>query len=253
MTQRTDPSGVALSEDSYCVPFRKVMLNGATYFLPEYAIHRPAPRAFLNGQVYEPATHALMTHLLHARPGHIIHAGTFFGDMLPAFSRACGGTVFAFEPVLENFVLAKLTVQENRLSNVVLQNAALGAVPGIAHMRTTGPKGRHIGGAAHVDDAGQPTALVTLDSLGLDQLSVLQLDVEGFELEALKGAARTLAHARPVVMIEDIAENCDGFLKAHGYARIGQIPGLSVWRHAQDRTDVPGMLNSAEVRTARRR
>jgi FkbM family methyltransferase len=242
--------GLDADDESYTVPFQRVMLDGMVYFLPKYALHRPAPRAFLNGRVYEPATHALVTRLLTDRPGNIVHAGTFFGDMLPAFSRACAGTVFAFEPVLENFILAKLTVQENGLNNVILQNAGLGATPGVTHMRTTGPAGRHTGGAAHVDEAGQPAALATIDALSLEQLSILQLDVEGLELEALKGAARTLARTRPVVMIEDNSGNCAGFLEEQSYARIGKIPGLSIWRHAADRTDVSGILDSAEVRAA---
>ena len=62
----------------------------------------------------------------------MVHAGTFFGDMLPSLSAKCPATVFAFEPVLENYVLAKLTVSENNLGNVLLLNSALGSSYGIS-------------------------------------------------------------------------------------------------------------------------
>jgi hypothetical protein len=80
----------------------------------------------LSGRLYEPRTDKLVSRFLECRGGDLIHAGTFFGDMLPTFSRSCPGTVYAFEPVLENFILAKLCVDTNKLENVFLINAGLG-------------------------------------------------------------------------------------------------------------------------------
>lgn len=42
----------------------------------------------------------------------------------------------------------------------------------------------------------------TIDSLGLDELDFVKLDVEGHELEALRGAVDTIGRCRPVVLVE---------------------------------------------------
>lgn len=159
----------------------------------------------------------------------MVHAGTFFGDMLPSFSRSCRATVYAFEPVLENYVLAKLCLQENGLKNVVLMNAALGESLGVAYMDTGQDGGWHHGGGSRVANSGQVTAVLPIDALKISDLAVLQLDVEGFELPALKGSVETIRSCRPIILIEDNSRNCAPFLSGIGYAKVGAIPGLDVW------------------------
>ena len=44
---------------------------------------------------------------------------------------------------------------------------------------------------------------MSIDALGLDQLSLIQLDVEGHELLALQGAQKTIERCAPIIMIED--------------------------------------------------
>jgi len=45
--------------------------------------------------------------------------------------------------------------------------------------------------------------LITIDSLNLDVLDFLKLDVEGFELYALQGAEETLLRCKPIIHLED--------------------------------------------------
>lgn len=213
--------------NAYVVQFRRLVLAEDAFYLPRYALHRPACREVLNGRLHEPETHALVTKLLSSRSGDMIHAGTFFGDMLPSFSRACQGTVYAFEPVLENYVLAKLCVESNKLGNVALFNAGLGEEVGVGHVDTG--TSIHRGGECEISESGQTTTIMSIDLLGLSDLAVLQLDVEGYELPALKGAASTLRRCRPVVLIEDDKAECSGFLEALGYVRSGEIPELAIW------------------------
>lgn len=51
-------------------------------------------------------------------------------------------------------------------------------------------------------DAGGAVPLVTLDSLGLERLDLVKLDIEGMELEALHGARATLERHRPILQVE---------------------------------------------------
>ena len=213
--------------NAYAVRFRRRVIDGKTYFLPRYALHRPACRELLAGRLYEPETHATVAKLLSERGGDIVHAGTFFGDMLPSFAAACRGTVYAFEPVLENYVLAKLCVEENGLANVSLFNAALGERRGSVCIDVGTVL--HRGGSSRLAATGQQTTMMTVDQLGLDDLSVLQLDVEGAELAALKGAVETIKRSAPVIMVEDNSANCAPFLGSLGYDHDRDIPGLQIW------------------------
>ena len=223
----------------FTVKYREAQVGEERHFVPDYAAGRPASLRILDGKHFEPATHALVARLLADRPGDLVHAGTFFGDMLPSFSRACPGRVYAFEPVLENYVLAKQSVEANALDNVLLTNAGLGEAIAPAFI-DVGKPNRHRGGGSAIAGEGQRTMLTTVDSFGLGKLSVLQLDVEGHELAALKGARRTILACRPTILVEDGSEPTKDYLKELGYRRAGRIPGVSVWGPAdQKKTLLP--------------
>lgn len=189
----------------------------------------------LAGRHYEPMTHDLVRDLLRERPGDLVHAGTFFGDMLPSFSRSCPGIVYAFEPVLENYLLARLCIEVNNLSNVLLWHAGLGRSLSMAHVDTGEEAGVHNGGASQIGSRGQNTSLLPLDAFGLTDVSVLHLDVEGYELEALNGAAKTIASCGPTILVEDNSRNCAPFLTALDYKPVGQVPGLTIWSKDESR------------------
>lgn len=221
------------SKTVYQVEYTKVLLqDGSTYLVPKYARHRYAAQSILSGQYYEPETHRIVSAILCNLGGNMIHAGTFFGDMIPSFSRATSGQVFAFEPVLENYILAKLCIEENNLGNVYLLNAALGDAVGVTHVTTQDADGSHLGGASQISDLGQTVAMITIDSLNIEHINLIQLDVEGFEYSALKGAEKTLLRDSPIVMIEDNLSSCCGYLEQLEYSYFGSIPGLSIWCRA---------------------
>ena len=70
---------------------------------------------------------------------------------------------------------------------------------------------------------------MTIDSLNLEDTVLIQLDVEGHEMFALKGALKTISKCRPVVAIEDNEEKCSKFMRGNQYTQVGRIPGLSIW------------------------
>lgn len=218
-----------VSGERFAIVFEKIEQSRGTYFVPGYAKHRPACQAILSGDVYEPATHALIDKIMQRKPGSIVHAGTFFGDMLPTFARSCPAKVYAFEPVLENYVLAKLCVEANTLDNVLLQNVGLSDTVSVAKIDTGGHGDQHRGGTSRLGDTGQLVSLVTIDSFDLDDVAVIQLDVEGHELSALKGARATIERNSPIVMVEDNEQACSAFLEELSYVRVRKIPGLFIW------------------------
>lgn len=206
-----------------------VEFDDAVYFVPRYALHRPVAGKILRKRYVSPPLHALVAQVMDWRPGSIVHAGTFFGDMLPSFSRKTTNLVYAFEPVLENYLLARRTIERNELDNVVLFHAGLGERTGQGKVETRRGPRRHRGGSSHiVSDPERPTyatqriSLIPIDHLAIDDLSLLQLDVEGYERRVLEGARGTIARNEPVVVLEDDRDNCEELMSSMGYAHCGQ-------------------------------
>lgn len=215
------------------------------YCVPWSSRHRPAAQRVLAHGVYEPDTIDFMC--THCGDGDIVHAGTFFGDFLPALSKAVapGARILAFEPNAENYRCARITVEINACANVTLSHAALGAGTGRLHLRTADADGVPLGGASHIvagdsQEAGatQPVQVLRLDeAVGTGRpISLIQLDVEGYEQEALSGALGTIRRWRPVIILEIWAHSPlpesswfrDNILSL-GYRRTGNLHGNAVF------------------------
>lgn len=119
------------------------------------------------------------------------HIGLWSAQLAPLF-----GTVYAFEPVEENFVCLKQNVRDE---NVYRLYMALGDAAGQVEMSL--PPGGNSGCWYALPSPGVP--VVTLDSLRLEDVDLIKIDVEGNEGKVLLGASRTIAASSPVVMFED--------------------------------------------------
>ena len=223
-----------MKDEKYGVEFTHLILDGNQYFVPRYALHRPAVKNLLNGNLYEPDTHEFVREFCKSFKGSMVHAGTFFGDMIPNFSRSVSGNLYAFEPVLENYILAKLCVDRNNLDNVILMNSALSDGLGNLYINTSEVGGRHAGGASTISDKGAICVAINIDRLNIEDLVLIQLDVEGHELLALQGAQETIQKSRPVIAIEDNNGNCANFLCSIKYENAGHIPGLTIWAPSEN-------------------
>jgi FkbM family methyltransferase len=217
----TSPLSDGISILNCCVAYN---IHGG-YCLPLASRHRKAAQKILKGKVWEPDTLAYLATL----SGDIIHAGTYFGDFLPALSRsrAADAKVFAFEPNPENFRCAAITVALNRLENVELVNAGLSDRRASVPMRMRDAQGRALGGMSHILPAGEDTTpgdmgrveVVTVDEIfpASRHLAVLQLDVEGFEAPALRGAMQTIKRCSPVIVAEGASPDVAALLDPLGY------------------------------------
>jgi len=221
-------------DEDFLVEFTRLTLDGCQYFLPKYASHRPAVKSLLKGALHEPDTHYFVSEFCKTFKGSMVHAGTFFGDMIPNFSRMVSGTVYAFEPVIENYILAKLCVENNNCENVILMNAAVSDRLCNLNINTGEDGGRHAGGASTISDNGAICVAIDIDSFNIEGLVLIQLDLEGHEIIALKGAQETIQRSRPVIAIEDNNDNCAGFLGNIKYENVGHIPGLTIWSPSEN-------------------
>jgi len=183
----------------------------------------------------------------HCGNGDVIHAGTYFGDFLPALSNACGSTakVWAFEPNEENYRCAQITLLLNGITNIELVRAGLGERSSVEKILTKDADGTSRGGASRVvlapENAGghfEQVSIVTIDESVPEarQVSIIQLDVEGFELQALAGALKTIKRCRPVLILEILADSAlprsrwfeDNIIR-NGYEFAGMLHGNAVF------------------------
>jgi FkbM family methyltransferase len=223
-----------------CLDCMIAYTDSGGFCVPTSARHRPAAQKVLAGKAYEPQTIAYICS--HTKGKDIIHAGTFFGDFLPALSLASHhATVWAFEPNLESFRCAQITCLLNDLKNIRLRNAALGAESGTAAIQVKDGEGRSLGGASRVLDFSRDVAedhLQAVPKLALDDVippdrmvGVLQLDVEGYEREALAGSMKTITRNLPIIILETVPDFqwMEENILALGYKKAGEVERNSVF------------------------
>lgn len=204
------------------------------YCVPRSGFHRPAAQRILAGQVWEAPTIEYMR--AHCATGDVVHAGTFFGDFLPALSQALapGAKVWAFEPNPESHRCAALTMELNGLTNVTLTHAGLGERPGTLSLVVADATGRSLGGSSHFSQDGAsrqqrtvevPVAAIDSTVPGDRAVSIIQLDVEGFERQALSGAFETIRRCKPILLLETPPDPqwITDHILALGYRAAGEV------------------------------
>ena len=183
------------------------------YCVPRAAAHLPSAHQILNGRVWEPDTIRFITD--HCGDRSIVHAGAFFGDMLPALSRALapGRRVYTAEPNHQNAACVDWTIRMNGLKNVSFFRAAFGAQREITRIVVRNEDGSARGGQSYLLRGDAPTQLaaeclaqtliVRIDGIVQgDDVGVIHLDVEGHEPFALAGAMKTIKRCLPIVIVE---------------------------------------------------
>lgn len=124
------------------------------------------------------------------------NCGVWASKLSPLF-----GNVYTFEPDPVNFVA--LAVNTAPFHNVHRFQCALSDVREHLLMdrdRADNVGAYRIGGTTPTSDG---IAAIRLDDLGLAELDLLLLDVEGYEVRALRGARNTIVQCLPVIMVED--------------------------------------------------
>lgn len=104
-------------------------------------------------------------------------------------------TVYTFEPDPVNFICL---VNNCMVDNVIKIQGAVGAKPELIHVNHLSDT--NVG--MHTVGSGGTIPTFTIDSLGLSACDFIQLDVEGYEVNALLGALETISKFRPVISVE---------------------------------------------------
>jgi FkbM family methyltransferase len=191
--------------------------------------------------------------------GAVIYDIGAFHGMLTLWFAQQAKQVVSFEPMAPNRARLLENLSLNGIQNVTVRDVALGSGAGTANMRFDPlmPGGSKV--LVREDTAGgSPPELLkgqvrvtTLDrdieERKLPAPTFLKIDVEGFELDVLRGAAQTLARTRPSVFVEIHGETLAG--KRRNAAAVVQFlsdVGYNPIQHIESGTEVrPGDSDAA--------
>ncbi len=153
----------------------------------------------------------------YVSPGNtVLEAGCYIGTHTVKLARLCApGSLFAFEPHPRFHEVLSSNVQRSSLANVQLFQQGLSDTPGNAryawitegNLSASGlddnPRGCPGGsGRDRAMEENTSVTLTTVDSLRLQKLDFIKIDVEGYESKVLNGAMETLRRCKPIVTLE---------------------------------------------------
>jgi FkbM family methyltransferase len=214
-----------------------------------------------------------MAFLLHAlRPNDsFVDIGANVGSYTVLAAKAVGARVLAFEPVPETYAALTDNIQLNHVeARVEARQVCVGRTA--SHVRLT----TRLDCMNHVlpDDGAALESSVSVPQVRLDDALagaapyLIKLDVEGYELEALGGAAATLADKRLCALIMEVNESGRRYGRSdqeliarvteHGFERVlyapfarelrayeGEVTGGNAI-FVRDRADVSARVKSAQ-------
>ena len=213
------------------------------YCTPFSAQQESVVQEILKGNVYEPNT--IQYIIDHCENGDVVQAGAYFGDFLPGIAKniSKNAQVWTFEPSSEYYRCAEMTIRINGLINVNLFQVGLGEIKSEQKLQIETEEGRRLGGASRIIDSENgkfvPIIIETLDSIIPEDrdISILQLDLEGFEIPALKGAINTIKRCKPILILEILSHNdilSNDWFKEHilslGYKITGKVHNNTIVR-----------------------
>jgi FkbM family methyltransferase len=169
----------------------------------------------------------------------IIHVGAHFGEEYPDYIKAGIKNVSFIEPCQPAFEILSDKFKDKK--GVYLYNCACGSVKGKASMnietRNNGQSNSLLAPVRHLEHYPeiQFQESVEVDVIPLDELefyhefNLLMMDVQGYELEVLKGGRELLKDIRYVyseVNTEELYQGCaklnelESFLSPYGFHRV---------------------------------
>ena len=188
------------------------------YYLPfVFRTHiryvRPRPMETVINRQYE-----IFKDFIPRKNDVVIDVGAFYGDYSIIWSKLYGAKVLAFEPSYFNYILARANITLNK-ANVDIVKFAIGNDD-----KTFSMHGNDMVNNFNIgeEQIGEMIRLDTILYLYMyERVDLIKIDVEGFELEVLVGAEKTLNDFKPKIILEthtsDLKRIAIRYLKNLGY------------------------------------
>lgn len=137
----------------------------------------------------------------NSKPIVVVDIGANIGNHSIFFSKILGAQVFAFEPYKQSYVVLQENIKLNNVENlVVARNAGIAA-----QTKTIGivKETKNMCGCTEWwYDSMSDTKCYALDHIFQHPIDFIKIDVQGMEMEVLKGAQQLINEYSPIIMIE---------------------------------------------------
>ena len=136
-----------------------------------------------------------------------IEAGSHIGTISVKLSKVCK-KVYCFEPVINTYNLLRYNMENNCDNNYELFNKGLGECCKSEYINWISQEGS--GGIGLTNNLyshnnnkiGDKIDIITIDSLELDKLDYIKIDVEGYEKNIINGGINTINKYKPIIILE---------------------------------------------------
>lgn len=149
---------------------------------------------------------------------HVLNAGANIGLLAIPLSLYCA-KLYAVEPIKPSYEYLLFNISQNKRTNIEAFNFALSDKKQLCRMKPCGNqnKSQNSGHSVVVDNSRiwhesrrekfdiksfHKVPAKTIDSMNLEKLDLILLDVEGYEIFALRGAKETIQKHKPILIIE---------------------------------------------------
>jgi len=165
-------------------------INGQKFFIDDKSDE--IEKTLYYGRYYE---ENMINYILNNyKKNTFIDIGSSIGTHSIPFSKIAD-IVYSFEPIKHLCFRQMANLTLNKIENVSVINCALGDI-NLEHY-IIDPK----------TNIGDNVLVIKLDDFRIDNISIIKLDVDGFELRVLKGAIKTIKRNKPDLFISCINNN----------------------------------------------
>jgi FkbM family methyltransferase len=202
---------------------------------------------FTKGKYWE---YSLIMKLINYIPeiGTILDIGGHCGTHCIAYANLFPKTnIITFEPQSKIREILDVNIRQNNITNIIVNPNACGHKPCTLRLafdfssdgydktitvNYNSEIGMNFGGIGLTNDPrGEEVNVITIDSLNLNDVVFIKIDVEGAEKMAVFGARETIKRCKPVLLVEESDKdvcmqfselnnfNTETFLRSVGYTR----------------------------------
>lgn len=142
------------------------------------------------------------------KPGDVVFdVGANIGTHTLSFASLvqANGFVYSFEPQRIAFEFLSANILLNNLLNVFPMHVGVSDKPGEILVPMINPRVQTNSGAFAIEGHGfgDSVRLITLDSIIVNRLNLIKIDVEGMEIKVLEGAKQLISKFRPIIFVEN--------------------------------------------------
>lgn len=205
-----------------------LLINHVKIFIPLFYVDHIQKLIFNSRNFYELTTLEFLKNKYQTF-GTVLEIGANIGNhMLYYCSHMEAKAVHCFEPNQFNYNILQKNVELNNLSNrVYLYKKAAGETYGKGIEKNFSQANTGMNRVERIPDESKSgddvIEIVSIDSFQFSQVDFIKIDVEGFEMDVLKGARQTLQSSNAVLLIEVFKNNkagVDEFMQSVGYTEL---------------------------------